>query len=533
MYKIVIADDEQRVRNGLKESVDWEKYNISVVATANNGQKALEIIKKEKPELILTDIYMPGIDGLELINRAAKLLPHCKSIIMSGYDDFNYAQTAIRYKAFDYILKPIDLNQIENILDKATKQIDRELYRIKNEKLLKKQLKKSIPFLKEKHLYSVLNNNLTIQEVKKQNSFLEFNFSNSNIFVMIVELDDSTNLNGINKITDILGIKKAINFIISNDLKGEVIEGEKGRYIIAANYNNKDVKFLESVLVTANRIKNQISNLYDRTVTIGIGRLYDDIAYISDSYQEALESLEYQIFEGRGKIIYIEDVTINNENKSVKYPIRIENKLTTAVKVGDRKGVTDYISQFISHYCQKNEKPIAIRRSVLQLCYALFKKIIEWDLSLTVKKDKIEDQVISSITIKELKSLLLDFTSEILDEICEKKGKQNNNYIKKAKRFIKKNYDQDISLQDIANSVYITPEYLANIFKKKTNQTIIDHLTEIRIKKAKKLLLDTNLKVYEIAEKVGYNNSRYFGRVFKKHVKNSASEYRKNGGIYQ
>ena len=333
MNKMIIVDDEKIVREGLKSSADWEIYGINIVGCAENGKEALELIRKEKPEIILTDIYMPEMDGLELINIVSDIIPHAKSILMSGFKDFKYAQTAIRNNAFDYILKPIEIDYLIEAIKKVNYKINEELSRIKNKDLLEKQLKESRPVLRERYLDYILTNRLTLEEVKEQYDYIKVKLKKKNFVVMVIELEDINNEYKF-KETNMISIKNALEYLVKNDLMGEVLSGDQQRFIIILNYcqSKETGKILEYLQNIAQRIKNHINNLFNIPISIGIGGLYKESENISLSYREASEALKYRMFVGRNSTIYIGDVSIERNETTILYPINLEKKINYFIK---------------------------------------------------------------------------------------------------------------------------------------------------------------------------------------------------------
>lgn len=533
MYKLIIIDDEERVRKGLKLSVDWEEINIEIVGEAKNGEIGLELIKKEKPEIIITDIYMPKIDGLELIQRAEKIVPGSKFIILSGYDEFNLVQTAIRNKAFDYLLKPVKVEDMIKVINKAQKKIDKERNRLANEQKLKKQLKDSLPALKERYLNYLLNNRISLSKINRRYKYLNLNLKKKNFVVLVIGLKDIENY-GEEEMIQLkkLQIKNLLNKYLNQEFCGEVIEGYPDKFILIINYDDKFSKedIVEKIQNIVKEFKKTVTGDENKAMAAGIGRLYKRSEFISNSYQEALEALEYRLFPEKDNVIFIEDVDVTGKKEGSIYPFNLEDKIIMALKTGDIANIKKYTGRFYDFFTREAEStPADIKRATLQLGYLILKKQIEWNISTKIIKTiekTLEITVKNANSLTELKKFINNFLLEIAKEIKERQIEQDQSHINRTKEFIQNNYSQDLTLKDIAKVIYITPNYLANLFKNKTGKTVISYLTEVRIEEARRLLLETPLKVYQIAEKVGYHDSKYFSQVFKKQVGITPNEYR-------
>ncbi len=530
MYKMVLVDDEKYVIKGLKDSINWKDQDIQIVGEASNGLSAYKLIKDTKPDIVITDIYMPKMGGLELIEKTLDILPHTKIIILSGFEDFEYAQTAIRKKAFDYILKPIEKDKIVDIIKKAKDQIAKELDNIKNMINLKKQLQESLPTLREKYLKHLLEGTLSLNNILEEYNYLNINLQKRNFVIMVIEIDDDQEGRCEELIT--LGIKNIIKDSINEVYQGEVVDEYFKKIVIILNYDKceKTNIVIEKLEKIGKKIKSSTEKSFDKSLTIGIGRLYEKADYIMDSYKEALEALEYKLFLGKGQIIFYNDVAVKKNNPPVVYPFSKENKIITALNLGDTDNISDYVIDFINFYTKKNNaSPEYLKRACLQLIYIILRKLAEWDISLEIVESQeamVSNRIKALNSCSELQEYLTKFFKGIAYHIKDNKHKSNRSTIENACYFIKKNYYKDISLIDIANYVNLTRTYFASLFKRETGRTVMGYLKEIRINKAKDLLQESNFKIYEVAEKVGYNNSNYFAKVFREHSGVSPNEYR-------
>ncbi|RAK07832.1 AraC family two component transcriptional regulator [Halanaerobium saccharolyticum] len=522
MYNLIIVDDEKRVRKALKMSVDWEKYNIQVIAEAEDGDIALELIQKHPVDIIITDIYMARIDGLKLIKEAQKIIPHVKSIILSGYDDFDYVQKAIRNKAFDYLLKPIQFDKLSEILTKLTEKIKKEREQRKNYKVYQEQLEQFKPMIKERFLDYLLAKRLSFQKMKTENNYLDFNLNDNNFVVIAIEFKCKI------KAIERLGIKDTLKNELLKEYKKEIIDSYPDKYIIILNYDQSKTSAAvnRELVQAAKRIIIYSMKIFNRKLTIGIGNLYQDPEQISSSYKEALEALEYQIFYGAGEVYLFKDFN-PQKDKKLNYPFKIEEEIITALKIGDSSNINQKTKKFFLFHDNLDKKnPDFLKRSCLQLIYSLSKMAVEWNYHLEILE--LENKIQNCNNLNELENYIMKFIEQISESVSSRKKIEKENYIKSVCDYIDNNYYNDLSLDEIADHVYLSPNYLANIFKERMDKTILNYLTEIRIKKAKELLLNSQLKIYEISEKIGYKSSNYFSQVFKKHTGYSPVEYRQN-----
>lgn len=533
MKKVVLVDDEEYVIQGLINCIDWSSIDISIAGTATNGIQALEIIKKEKPDIIITDIYMPQMDGLELIEKTLAILPHAKTIILSGYEEFEYAQTAIRNKAYDYILKPVEVEEMEEIIKKAKKKIDQEMSRINNEKQLKKQLRESLPVLKEKYLHYLLTNTLSWNIIKRRFDYLNFNIVDKNVIALVMKIKEVGCIDGERQQLIVFSIKEKILEQFHKKYQVEVMDEYSNTLTIILNYpDQRQMSIVQDIHDICSMIKEEIKSSFRYDISMGIGRPYKTIDYISESYKEAREALNNCIFLQDEEILYFGDIDIKTDIQPISYPVNIEEKIIMALKIGDVENTRTGIKEFIDFYLKnKNISPERLKRGCLQLVFIILRDLVELKTSIKnmdISKNIIEDTINKSSSWQQLENNMISFIENIAESIKTKKNDQKQLQLKRVCNFIKENYHKDLSLNDIASSIHLTKNYFANLFKEETGKTVMEHLTDIRMQKARSLLKNTDLKIYEITKKVGYNNYNYFACVFKKMNGCSPNEYRNN-----
>lgn len=528
MYKMIVVDDEDWVRRGIKECVDWERYNIEIIGEAEDGTDALQLIKKYKPEIMITDVYMPQMNGLVLTKKAQNVVPNMKVIILSGYDDFKYAQSAIKNKAFDYILKPIEVEKIVVIIKEACDQLKKEARRLKERKELKKQLEESLPLVKERYLNYILNNRGYLTDIQDEYGYLNLSISSKNIVVTVLEIEYRKLIkNQENRQLKMILVKNMINESFA-EWQGELVEHYPDRIVLILNYKNQK-KFKNRIYKLIKEINKKLKT-YNIFITAGIGGFYNLSEKIFKSYREALEIIQYKIIMDNENVFFMDDITATRGNIFSFYPYQIEKKIVTLINIGEISNAIDRWNEFVNYFLFRDDiTPIQIKRACLQLYYKLKKKTIEWNFINQYPTDleqNIENNIINETSLETLKKIIKNYIISLGEKI--KKEIENNNklIIKKAIKYMNENYDKNISLKNIADNVHLTHNYFSNLFKREIGETVMSYLMDIRMEEAKKLLRNTDLKIYEISEKVGYEDPNYFGRVFKKYNGLTPIKYR-------
>lgn len=402
MIKAIIVDDEQITRKGLIEFVDWSSLDIEVVGEATDGQEGLELCKKVQPEIAICDVRMPKMDGIELAKNIRFLLPQCKVIFLSGYSDTDYLKSAIKLKAVDYIEKPFNLVEFQELLKKTVDNLKQEKQKYLEDQRMKIKMEKSIPYFKNTLIASILQNeNIDKDKIQEGLDILNINFPlDAKYMCCILKSVNKNQHNEILEVVNKTGNRKGIYFI-SGSNESEVI-------ILLALRDNESFNGINSF---GNLILMTLNDTQKLSVSGAFGSVVSSIKELNKSYEEAQETIKSKGYKAKNTII------IYDPNKD--------------------------------------------------------------------------------------KSIIRDIESYIQD-----------------------NYQSNISINAIASSVYLTPQYLCKLYKKETGETVNDYITKVRIEQSKRLLRDRRYKLYEIAEKVGYNDANYYARVFKKITGLNPSEYR-------
>lgn len=526
MYNILIADDEPLHRKGLCNLIKKirKPYNTFV---AQNGKEALEILYRDNINIIFLDIIMPVVDGFEFLqNINTKMrntkMGNAKIIILSSYANFEYAQKAIKLGVFDYMLKPIDEEKLSNIFIKIEETFKEEEMKSKRNKeiglidCMANQLNKLV--------------NCEIKENKKYIIENNFNYTNKGIVVVNEVIFNRQNYLHESEIVLFKKIKSFINqeyCKISNTYSFILKEN---RCIIASVINNLDQNYFNNNIELIKDIKKNIEDKYNVIVSIGIGSTYksfwDDI---NISYTHAMKMLSCSFFIGNGNIISDKNIIpeyFSDTNLSKIYVHQLENyillekidkiKLTLIkialelIKDDSYTGKNKFIYDF-AHKIMTNIK-------ILDSFYSKKEK--------NIFKMNIYNYFNMKLSFKEVITLLTNYLTVTIKQIEDEKENQNNTIIELCKEYINGHYSEDLSLSNLAEKFYFNQSYFSTLFKKKTSVNFSEYLKNIRLKEAEKLLANTNMKIYQISKKVGYNDAKYFNRIFKNEYGLSPKEFR-------
>ncbi|HHW00887.1 MAG TPA: response regulator [Clostridiaceae bacterium] len=522
MYKLLIADDEEIEINAFKIIVGNNFDNITVF-TSDNGIEALDIARREKPDIIFMDIEMPGLDGLSAIGEIKKSVPEAHFIVYTAYSNFDYAQKAIKVGADDYLLKPVKMQTLIEIIKKNIEEIEQERSRFYEFQKLEEKLSLVKPFIEKDVIFSVING-LEGHDILKQ-------------YISLYEIETETAFCVIFKVIKINGIETPIeeSFKQKNKVAQKIMSILKQVcQCIAAEYisgivlaiiplqNSTDeynVRIWSMNL--ANYVRNKLKDIAD--IKVGIGGLSCKFENIHNSYIEAYKALTE---DSLGMSIMHYDDFKNSNNDDIESLTQLENQICKAILIRD-KNETVKLANEIFNFIVNNESNITYTKSKLFETCSVINRYIETNtLNSILISSKLNIELVASIVnLYALQKWFIDYCLNAIEEVCKISKTRNSSIVCDAKKYIDENYDKDITLEKVAASVCVTPYYLSRLFKKEMGSTFNSYLTKVRIDKAKQLMRNTNKSIKEISFDTGFNSQPYFCTVFKKVEGISPSEY--------
>ncbi|WNR42834.1 response regulator transcription factor [Paenibacillus roseipurpureus] len=538
MWNIVIVDDDRSVLQGMKRMIPWEEFNARLVGEAMDGSEGLRIIQECSPDIVITDIYMPVMNGLDMIQQLRSTDFAGKIVILSGYSDFEYARQALRLGVDDYLSKPVTLNTLRELLGKLLGQLEQELTKKEEEEEIKVRLQKYEPYVRHERMRTLLIGLYSLQDKSFVEWAEEFQDGQSAHYVtMVMEMVRTDRMVGWTA-RDYLLLRFAVGNIAAE------LAAEEGLKIYFAELQHLQMAVLlhvdpglprkramETCRKLAERIHEAVTTYLRIELQIGLGSVKEEWKTIATGTQEAQIALLDKISnseQGLPVFQYRPPVAGSEDEGGVRLrSLAWYQKLTEAVRQLDPA----YGEAAIAELGDQLE---GVSIAGLQRMGSELWTI--WGYALYETGMNLNDMYAAGEIEKELKILLRpsqwkDWVLHKLLAICERFGRTDNVKHKKSVDFIvayvHEHYAEEIRLQELAEKLYISRNYLSNIFRNATGETFNDYVTRVRIEKAKKLILQGNLMVYEIAEAVGYKNVSYFTTLFKKQTGRSPSEFSK------
>ncbi len=535
MYKFLLVDDDTIIREGIRDNISWEKLGFNLIGECEDGNQAIEAIDKYKPDVILTDICMPFLDGLELAKYVSERFPSTKIILITGYDKFDYAQKAVRLNVYDFILKPITPNELIKIIKRVKLEIDKEISSNRKLKYLKNKLNESLPILRERFLNKIIYGKLKGDEIKNRLKYLSLNFQYSFYSTIVIDIDNSNELKlkiGDEKyeLLSLNILNYCTQLLKTSNLDGQVFSNSDEYIIIIINEKSLDTLNNKKLLVAEN-IRQTVEEISETTVTISIGTNCTNIQEISFSFQNAITALDYRFLLGTNQILSYDDL-IKTQTIEMISKKEWDKEIALSLKTNRHDETKMLIKELIKNL-KTNMVPIEKSYTYIQKIIVLIYNIInELSINETNVFGEIENPFLHISKFKTLNKLevwLIDVINNIQKLIKEKKDDFSKNKILLAENFIKENYNNEkMTLSSICFYLCMSKSRFSPLFKKHTNMTFIEYLTRIRIEKSMELLKTTSLMTYEIAYKIGFSDPHYFSIIFKKINNLTPSEFRNN-----
>lgn len=531
MYSVMIVDDEPIIRKGLKKIINWEEFGFNIVCEARDGEEALEKLNEHSIDFIISDIKMHKITGIELLRKIRENGLDTLVLLLSGYDEFSYAQEGIRLGAFDYILKPLDAQKLKNILinayDKLTQKEKKDHeYNvnkiISGEKILYDLLRGKNLMMMEEYISQY---NLPLIKGKIQVAIVEIN----EIIISSEDLTENDEWSDLNN---------QINDLIEKELKKSYIEhfsvldGDFGKKIILVQ-TNKDIEisdFNQKFIEVLKEILKISSENYKIKLNIGVGNAYNQLYSIYKSYLNAKEALKYKYVLGTNKLIQLSELA-EIRKKNFVYPIEKEKTLINSILIGKDDSLS-MLRELINDIASMlNSDIFSINIAFTQVVYNIYNNVLK---KYSFLEDVYDLSQITNIgflgveALEDIEKQLIDNITKLIDIIKEYNLNQSDNIVQKACEYVLNHIDEDITLTSIANNLNISKNYLCSIFKLQTGENFLEYATKAKMERAKILLKKHDYKVYEVSDLLGYKETSYFSKLFKKHTGYTPAEYKKN-----
>ncbi|WP_141504633.1 response regulator [Paenibacillus luteus] len=530
MLNVLIVDDEDFVLEGLKQAIEWERFGMFVYGEANNGQEALTFVDQFPGhiDVVITDIKMPIMDGFGLIKGLTERKVSCKMIVLTGHEEFEFAKQAIHYRVFDYLMKPVVLERIEESLYRLSQECQLEAEQKKRSEELETQIKLSQPMLEEQYYRNL------IQGIYDQE--LQFKLGHSleaASYQAIIAHRDKTLPNqhaatdATNEQMVFIRIRACMNKQMSDNYRIISLMNGSSEMVLLMLYDSKvKENSLRQMLAD---VQTTMASMGDTTVTFALGGEYRDLTKLAQSYREAQEALRHKLVTGHSSIIGFNQWRTRPSGLNEHFR-EAKQALTDAVHLGSTQRVSTQLTDIYSQLIQEATYPIEeIRVFAMELALMITSIVIEkGDKPEEIWPDKpsLPGYISQLETLQDIFTILSKNYKQAIKYFELKGDARNRQTITFLIDYINKNLNMEIKLDDLAQKVYLTPNYLGYLFKETMGVSFTEYITGRRMEHAKKLLAEPGSRVNEVALKIGYKNPHYFSKVFKEQTGLRPSDYK-------
>lgn len=531
MIKLLIVDDETIIREGMTNIIDWEKMGVRVVGTASNGRDGMAKAIAEKPDIVITDIRMPIIDGIRFSTQLREKFPKVKIIFLTGYSDFEYSRHAIHVGAEDYLLKPVNTQELIELVQRLTAEINQENQKVVDWSRKRALLKESLPMMREQCVRGFMDGILTQKQFTDRVLQLGMNLSEGDYRIMIFCIDYYFQLiaNGERQIA-------LLKFALAN--VAEEIFRPIGDCFICDDGEARQTVLLRSkgntkeITRAAREIQFYMRKYYSLSVSVGIGTQVKNLEELRMSWQNADRALESRLKQGSGQIIVKEDYKGNAEGiEKIFITLSEEEALKDSVALLSKEEAFDTIEQIFEKYVMEQD---AGRKETEQLTmYLILIGLREAEHSQLEPKDILGrdyyyyEEIFKYETAEDLEMWIKDIYSRIIEYAQKQKNGRYKGIVISGIAYAQEHFAESIQVSDVAKAVFVTPNYFSKVFKEETGENFTDWLNKYRISRAKKRIeKEPETKIYTIAAETGFNDYKYFAFIFKKYTGYTPTSYR-------
>ena len=533
MYKILLVDDEILVRDAIRENIDWEKLDCELIGDCENGKQAVEFVKTHEVDIVLTDILMPYMDGMELSHFLHDNYPDILIVIFSGFGEFEYAKKAIQYNVSEYMLKPVTAMELTKVIENMKEKLDsrkKEQRKMESLTQVSQDYHKNANVIRSKALDCLVKCTRDVQVSLDELERMGITFQAASYRVAVFDIDTYSEMYQMDM--DKQQESALMAFVLFN-VGDEIVVREKAGVVYQEGNNrvciifagNRTKEFSESIHRICHEIQKKVKEVIGLETSIGIGSWVRSPYELIYSYRLAAKAIDYRYLLGGNLLFDMEEKKTDNSI----FLMKDLETLTEAIKSGDRRLMEETLGQIETE----------IKSALVEKSYAciylqqVIRAIGNTCQSLSEEPEKIiaqREALLKAVTEQRMFSqaaaLVEKYAQEVFDALQELNSSSGQRQGMLAMDYIQKNYmDPGLSLNSICSYLNISTSYFSTIFKEMTGETFIEVLTRIRMEKAKELLENTTMKNYEIAEKVGFSDPHYFGISFKKITGKTPTEY--------
>lgn len=537
--KVFLVEDEYIVREGIKNNIDWEKNGYDFCGEASDGELAFPMISEKRPDIVITDIRMPFMDGIELSRMIKEEYPEIKIIILSGHEEFEYAKAAIQIGVEEYLLKPINGDELLQVVNRVAQKIKEE--NESRETLQEGEGDENFEYAKRQLLSSLIDDNASLSDAMEQGKKIHLNLMAQCYNIMMLKLQRKNKEQGFSQ--RILELYKTMEDTLKEQDGQSIMfdRAPEGKVILFMGSGEEEIR--RNMDVFAGQFREILPEYEDVTYFGSVGVPVMRLRELGESYEAASHGFSYRFLTEPNQIVdnhTVFDQTRNEKKFSCSIgPVDIQNldkqKIESFLKGGEMDEIHFFVEEYMKNTGDAGKNSMIFRQYIVM---DMFFAASHFLTQITDGREQLGEPFESPEQMQKIVSDLeatVVYIKELFTKVMQVRDAQttehNSDVVENAKKYISENYhDEELTLNTVAHEVNVSPNHLSAMFSQKTGQTFVKYLTDVRMHRAKELLKCTSKRSNEICEEVGYRDPHYFSHLFKKNVGCSPIQYRERGG---
>ena len=537
--KVFLVEDEYIVREGIKNNIDWEKNGYDFCGEASDGELAFPMISEKRPDIVITDIRMPFMDGIELSHMIKEEYPEIKIIILSGHEEFEYAKAAIQIGVEEYLLKPINGDELLQVVNRVAQKIKEE--NESRETLQEGEGDENFEYAKRQLLSSLIDDNASLSDAMEQGKKIHLNLMAQCYNIMMLKLQRKNKEQGFSQ--RILELYKTMEDTLKEQDGQSIMfdRAPEGKVILFMGSGEEEIR--RNMDVFAGQFREILPEYEDVTYFGSVGVPVMRLRELGESYEAASHGFSYRFLTEPNQIVdnhTVFDQTRNEKKFSCSIgSVDIQNldkqKIESFLKGGEMDEIHFFVEEYMKNTGDAGKNSMIFRQYIVM---DMFFAASHFLTQITDGREQLGEPFESPEQMQKIVSDLeatVVYIKELFTKVMQVRDAQttehNSDVVENAKKYISENYhDEELTLNTVAHEVNVSPNHLSAMFSQKTGQTFVKYLTDVRMHRAKELLKCTSKRSNEICEEVGYRDPHYFSHLFKKNVGCSPIQYRERGG---
>lgn len=526
LYSVMLVDDEEEVIQIIMKKLDWASMGFRIAGYAHNGAEALELAEECQPDVVMTDIKMPYMDGMELCSHIRREYPAMKIVLFTGFDEFEYAKEAVHLEVEEYILKPVNSVELINIFTKLKIKLDQEISERRSMEKLEHYYTESLPLLQANFCSTLIEGRIHEDELQKYLSDYQISLPGPLYCCLVIHMSSSQIPENMNSLFLAASVQKQAEDRLGKRWKAKCFP-YLGNSVLFAQINNENE--IAELTDDCDRFCKYVNRMMGTVVTVGIGQVCSQILDLAQSYNAAREAVSYRAVYGASRAINIKEIAPKESGEPCFTNDMELLNLFKKIRLNSEEEIVEAVDQYIESISFPLKSLQQHHVVIMELVTALFRFSVNNDIAAEGVGGDIGILYGKLLELEPdaLRKWLTDISLCFSENLVTARSRSTQSFVSKAKEHVRSQYaDVQLSLAQICERLGVSNSYFSTVFKKETGKSFVSYVTDYRMEQAARLLIETNEKSYVIAQKVGYTDPNYFSYVFKRKFGVSPSKYR-------